>query len=618
MKKITFFLAAVLMASMGFSQSVSQSSISAKAQINKKALTMPNYEKTKKTTVNFRAPGDITYMETFDTTAAYPPAGWDTVTVTGLNWQLGTGGNPGGDAMISYTQAPEANRQVILVSPAWTVPASNARFLFDFSTSYYWLVSNNTDDVRLMISTDGGSSWTDTIWKEDDQALVEASGVAWPYDNFVWYSASIDISAYAGQDVTFGFYYKTNVGVGGHDGVSFYLDNVGIMEAWADNLVMENSNIDFQNPGWYSQIPTYQPLGLVSDSVTVYNKGTNTQTNVHFDASIEHGGTSDFSNSLTATTSDTPITDFASHVRDGYLMNVGFTPDSTNLYTYTLKNIIGQDQVDQDTSDNMGSWNFYMTDSTFARYNNRTRTLSVADYSGGGNNDELGVILYIPNPDTVSSLTFYCSTSTTLGTSCKAILYSSDGNGGWNSVIESDVHDFTAADLGHRITLPFLTDGFTEIITGGGLYLADLQFYFDASTEDIRVGADDELPISETGYQNTVNLHLTGTWYYVTSGVPTYTLNFHRSVPVTPVNVDAVDGNFNVSIYPNPANTQLHVNNVKGANVSVYNLVGEKVLELANANKFNTLNTANLAAGTYIVKVVNNNQVKTTKINIIK
>ncbi|MCD6366626.1 MAG: hypothetical protein J7L46_03700, partial [Bacteroidales bacterium] len=178
MKKITFLLTAVLLASMGFSQSVMQVSTFAKAQISEQALTMPNYEKTKQTTLNFRAPGDILYMEHFDTTAAYPPVGWDTVTVIGLNWQHGTNGNPGGDAMISYTQAPEANRQVILVTPEWTVPANNARFLFDFSTSYYWLVGENSDDVRIMISTDGGTTWTDTIWKEDDQTLVEAGGVA--------------------------------------------------------------------------------------------------------------------------------------------------------------------------------------------------------------------------------------------------------------------------------------------------------------------------------------------------------------------------------------------------------------------------------------------------------
>ncbi len=614
MKKITFFLAAFLMASMGFSQSILQSSISAKAQIDEEALTMPNYEKTKRTTANFRAPGDISYMEPFDTTAAYPPTGWDTVSIIGPNWQHGTNGNPDGDAMISYTQFPEANRQVILVSPVWTVPASNPRLLFDWSTSYYWLVGNNTDNVRVMISTDGGTTWTDTLWKEDDQALVAAGGNPWPYDNFEWYSASIDISAYAGQNVTFGFYYHTNVGVGGHDGVSFYLDNVGIMEEWADNLIMENSNIDFENPGWYSQIPVYQPIGLVNDSITVYNKGLNTQTNVHFDVSIKHGGTNDFSQTMT--TSGTGLTDFASHVRDGYLMNVGFMPDSTNFYTYTLTNTIDQDQLDQDTTDNMGSWSFTMTCNYMARYNNMTRTLSVEDY-GGGNNDELGVIMYIPNPDTVASMSFYCSTSTTVGTSCKAILYSLDPvTGDWVSVIESDIHDFTAQDLGQVVTIPFIVDGFSEIIPGGGLYLVDLQFYFDPATEDIRVGADDELPISEVGYQNTVNLHLTGTWYYITSGVPTYVLNFidHHCFS----GAETQTTQMNVQIYPNPANTQLHVDNVEGATVSVYNLVGEKVFELANANKFNTLNTDNLAAGTYIVKVVNNNQVKTSKINIVK
>ena len=298
--------------------------------------------------------------------------------------------------------------------------------------------------------------------------------------------------------------------------------------------------------------------------------------------------------------------------------NINFMPDSTNFFTYTLTNTIGQDQADQDLSDNSASWDFSMTCYQMARFNSTTRTLSVADYQGGGNNDELGVIMYIPNPDTVESMSFYCGTSTTVGTSCKAILYSMDqATGDWVSVIESDLYDITSADLGQRITIPFQTDGFTEIIPGGGLYLVDLQFYFDAATQDFRIGADDELPISEAGYQNSVNLHLAGTWYYITSGVPSYVLNF-KDHQCWGTGTETQMAQLNANIYPNPASTQLHVDNVEGATISIYNLVGEKVMEVANANKFNTLNTSELAAGSYIVKVVNNDKVTTKKINIVK
>lgn len=614
MKKLTFLLVAIFMASMGFSQTVYQSSVNSKASIDETLTSMPNYESFGTMSQNLRAPGDITYLEPFDT---YLPTGWDTITMTGLNWQSHTGGNPGNCAAISYSDAPEANRQVILVSPVWTVPASNARFIFDWSTSYYWLAdpATNTDDLRIMISTDGGSTWADTIWKEDDQSYILAGGNTWPYDNFVWYSASIDISAYAGQDVTFGFFYSTNVGVGGHDGVSFYLDNVGIMEAWANNLTIQKNMIDFQNPGWYSQIPYTEPVGIVSDSSVVANLGLNTEPNVHFDVSIDHATTNDFFNSMTL--SDNGWTDFGPDTFDTYTTTINFMPDTTSYDTYTLKNTVLSDSTDQDTTDNVASWNFFVTCNTFARFNDLTRTLSVASYTGGGNNDELGVIFYIPNPDTVDALNFYLSSSTTVGTSCKAILYSQDpATGDWVSVIESNIYDIQAGDPGTWITIPFLTDGFTEIIPGGGLYLASIQFYFDAATETFAVGADDEVPISETGYQNSVNLHLAGTWYYITAGVPTYTLIFkdHNCYPVSNNTQTQLD----IQVYPNPANNQLHVDNIEGGTISVYNLIGEKVIELANANKFNTLNTSNLSSGSYIVKVVNDNQVKTTKINIVK
>ncbi len=73
-----------------------------------------------------------------------------------------------------------------------------------------------------------------------------------------------------------------------------------------------------------------------------------------------------------------------------------------------------------------------------------------------------------------------------------------------------------------------------------------------------------------------------------------------------------------VAIYPNPASTEIHVDHAEGATIEVYNIMGQNVMTVNDANAFNTLNVESLSAGTYIVKVINNNQVNTTKINIVK
>ncbi|HIE15413.1 MAG TPA: T9SS type A sorting domain-containing protein, partial [Bacteroidales bacterium] len=45
---------------------------------------------------------------------------------------------------------------------------------------------------------------------------------------------------------------------------------------------------------------------------------------------------------------------------------------------------------------------------------------------------------------------------------------------------------------------------------------------------------------------------------------------------------------------------------------------GKKVFEITNANAFNTISVSELPSGTYIVKVINNSNVITKKINIVR
>ncbi len=105
-------------------------------------------------------------------------------------------------------------------------------------------------------------------------------------------------------------------------------------------------------------------------------------------------------------------------------------------------------------------------------------------------------------------------------------------------------------------------------------------------------------------------------WGSSNAGVPDIILNFKTNCPV---GINNPTSKYNrINVYPNPASTEIHVDNAEGATISVYNLMGQSVMTVENANKFNTVNVESLAAGTYVVKVVNNNTVKTQKINIVK
>ena len=76
--------------------------------------------------------------------------------------------------------------------------------------------------------------------------------------------------------------------------------------------------------------------------------------------------------------------------------------------------------------------------------------------------------------------------------------------------------------------------------------------------------------------------------------------------------------NNEVNAYPNPANTTITVENVAGAQISVFNIAGQEVLSVEAASANETLNVSALPEGMYIVRVVNGTEVGTTKVSIVR
>lgn len=73
-----------------------------------------------------------------------------------------------------------------------------------------------------------------------------------------------------------------------------------------------------------------------------------------------------------------------------------------------------------------------------------------------------------------------------------------------------------------------------------------------------------------------------------------------------------------LTVSPNPASTYINVENAAGAQISVYNIAGQEVLSIENAEANETLNVANLTVGVYVVRVVNGNEVSTAKVSIVR
>ncbi len=68
------------------------------------------------------------------------------------------------------------------------------------------------------------------------------------------------------------------------------------------------------------------------------------------------------------------------------------------------------------------------------------------------------------------------------------------------------------------------------------------------------------------------------------------------------------------SAYPNPVINELNLDVEKGANVAVYDIAGNKVVSVENADAKTTISMANFAEGTYVVKVSDSKGVSAKKI----
>ena len=73
-----------------------------------------------------------------------------------------------------------------------------------------------------------------------------------------------------------------------------------------------------------------------------------------------------------------------------------------------------------------------------------------------------------------------------------------------------------------------------------------------------------------------------------------------------------------VQIFPNPASDLINIVNAENSDVMLYDVFGKLVTSATDIDKDFQLNVSNLAKGTYIVKIVNGENISTQKVAIIK
>ena len=86
------------------------------------------------------------------------------------------------------------------------------------------------------------------------------------------------------------------------------------------------------------------------------------------------------------------------------------------------------------------------------------------------------------------------------------------------------------------------------------------------------------------------------------------------------INTDESASDYNVIVFPNPANELLNVVSSEDATIQLFSVNGSLLFKSDNvvANEKLQINTANLADGVYLLQVSNDNFVSTKKVVIQK
>jgi len=509
------------------------------------------------------------------------------------------------------------DRDEFLISPEIPVNTTHPSLWIEQRISNYWFVGQNSDDLMISVSNDDFATET-LVFKEDDQALVEASGMPWPYVSFDPYTAKIDLSQWAGQNIKVKFHTKSIGSSDGTKGVSYYLRRVRSVETPQHDVAISGSYIgSWYEHGKYSIMPWDEVRGFTKMEAWATNYGYDDLTGLKFTATIDNGSTpimsvdtNFFISGNQDLVANAPLDTFRMTGYAAWVDSNTFNLFSLQAGDFTYKQEVTCNEGDDNPGDN--TWSFPITitnsttDKTLCREIDDDGRIGMNLYTDGASGDKIGVNFLCMQGEEILGISVWVDAGSTEGTSLRAFLYDTDDN----ELATSGVRDIEAADLGGQVYLPFTSP----------IHLDSLSHYSVAAA--MYYGTDENLYIrSYGGYHNDDmyqmgHLNLGGTWYAPLGATPKMLIHL---TPNTVTNVNTVTVNNNINVYPNPSTGLLHIDNLsENSTIKVYNMLGAEVASINNASEFNTVDLSSYNAGTYLVKVFSNNNVIVKKVNLVK
>ncbi len=305
----------------------------------------------------------------------------------------------------------------------------------------------------------------------------------------------------------------------------------------------------------------------------------------------------------------------------GFDIPVGVTQDFEVIGTYIPSGGVGNhefvftvEQAEEDAvpSDNVKTRSIKTTEFRFSRDNNNYT--GSGTWNGAGNSYILGNLFEITAPAQATSIEFVLQGNTEPGALLKVVLLGSNLN---SRLRESDFFSVAQSNIATtigmnptKVRLEF-EDGPLDLQPGQ--YVAAVEQLDVSKNLLIATGTTIIQPIQTTFiFDGTDN-----TWYYTTV-CPMIRLNLNE----TNLSVNnTVASKSAINVYPNPASDMVNIslNGLNGmTQISIYNMNGQMVYNenfSTNADvSIKTINLNHLVKGVYFVNVIDNQEVKTTKL----
>lgn len=424
-------------------------------------------------------------------------------------------------------------------------------------------------------------------------------------------------------------------------GISHYywmIDDVAITEGPMYDIVIEDyyDNFFTFDNGAYNMIPQLQSMnGYIGWRAALFNNGSEALHNVELNTEVLWNGNLYFqaNSALEYPISSLPGTTMGvcdSLARDSvFLLNDNFYDPSQGLDSSLVAECIGNyevtwtanmDETDQDYSNIVIFTSFNVNDSVYARDNGdilNSGEIGPQSWAGAGNNGDIfGVTYEITDPSGINtianSISMYIKPSTTVGANAptiRGILGMSDGNGGYVTILETDLYTISSSDTASWLTLPFLQDGFSEVLIAD-YYVAAIEVV-DFNGGDFFIGED--ITTKQVGWA-TLWFLTTSTnyvWFTNYDATPMIRLNFEPWFFICQSGINVTKNQKDeLEIFPNPSTGIININATEIVNIKIVNMQGNEIYN----GQDNIIDIGRYSKGVYVIKVTTKNGVSFDKV----